>query len=173
MDAVTPTPADLDARRLRTAVAAVVRRFQLAARADLACCGMTVAQAAALESLARRDGMTPGELGRELGISPSTVTRNVDRLIERGLVRRERSPGDGRSSRVLLTPGGRDAAAAVDRIEQAFAADILDHLRQAGSIDIVQSLERLMVAVQAATERCCSGAFEDLAEGCCSFERTP
>jgi len=163
---------DLDARRLRTAIAAIVRRFQLASRADLACCGMTVAQAATLESLDRRCGMTLGELARELGISPSTVTRNVDRLVERGLVRRERHPGDRRSFRVVLTSGGREAAAAVDGVEQAFAADILEHLRRSGRTDVVDSLERLVAAVRAATDGCCPGDPSDRTDTCCSNEGT-
>jgi DNA-binding MarR family transcriptional regulator len=162
---------DAEARRLRTVIAAIVRRFQLAARADLACCGMTVSQAATLESLDRQGGMTLGELGRELGIAPSTVTRNIDRLVERGLVRRERSPGDRRSSRAVLTPDGRVAAAAIDRVEQQFATDILERLQRSESTDVVETLERLMVAVQSATERCCAGAFDDLADTYCSIGR--
>jgi DNA-binding MarR family transcriptional regulator len=116
--------------------------------------------------------MTLGELGRELGISPSTVTRNVDRLTERGLVRREPSPHDRRSSRVVLTPDGREAAAIVDHVEQEFAADILGRLRQVGSTDVVGTVERLVAAVQAATERCCSGAFEGLVDPDRVDERT-
>ena len=37
--------------RLRSAIRALVRRFGVAERADVACCGVTVAQAAALEAL--------------------------------------------------------------------------------------------------------------------------
>jgi len=173
MKATTPPDGDLEATRLRTAIAAIVRRFQLAARADLACCGMTVAQAATLEALALRDGMTLGQLGREMGISPSTVTRNVDRLVERGLVRRVPLRDDRRSSYAELTATGRDAARAVDRMEQEFAAEILEHLRASGTTDVVDTLERLMTAVQAATERCCPGAFENLTNTQIAGERYP
>ena len=43
-----PTP---DPARLRAAIRALVRRFAVSERADVACCGVTVAQAAALEAL--------------------------------------------------------------------------------------------------------------------------
>jgi len=46
------------ARRLLENIRALVRRFSLAERADMSCCGMTVAQAATLE--AQRSGPTVG-----------------------------------------------------------------------------------------------------------------
>ena len=68
-----------DAARLLAGIRALVRRFSLSERADVECCGMTVAQAATLETLA--DGpMRLGDLGRRLGIQPSTLTRNLSRL---------------------------------------------------------------------------------------------
>ena len=59
-------PSDDLALRLTDAIRALVRRFSLAERADIACCGMTVAQAATLEALAG-GGLRLGELGRRLG----------------------------------------------------------------------------------------------------------
>ena len=43
-----------DPARLRAAIRALVRRFGVSERADVACCGVTVAQAAALEALGDR-----------------------------------------------------------------------------------------------------------------------
>ncbi|MBD3853868.1 MAG: MarR family transcriptional regulator, partial [Acidobacteria bacterium] len=89
------------APRLLEAIRALVRRFSLAERADMSCCGMTVAQAATLEAL-KDSSLRLTELGRLLGITPSTLTRNLARLEERGLVVREADPVDGRAQRVLL-----------------------------------------------------------------------
>ncbi len=52
----------------------------------MSCCGVTVAQAAALEALSGHGPMRLKELGQRLGIAPSTLTRNLERLIEAGLV---------------------------------------------------------------------------------------
>ena len=69
------TTSDADAKRLRMAIRALVRRFQLAERADVSCCGLTVAQAATLDALADGDELRLGDLGRRLGIAPSTLSR--------------------------------------------------------------------------------------------------
>jgi DNA-binding MarR family transcriptional regulator len=150
------------ARRLRDAIAALVRRFQLAERADVACCGMTIAQAATLETLRATGTVGLGDLGRALGISPSTLTRNLDRLASRGLVERVTDPEDRRAARVELTTAGHAAADQIEHTEHLFACDILDRLSAAGADHAVETLEQLLEAVRGATERCCPGAFDHL-----------
>jgi arsenite methyltransferase len=152
---------DLQARRLRAIIRAIVRRFSLAERADMSCCGMTVAQAATLDALAD-DGMRMSDLGKRLGIAPSTLTRNLSRLEERGLIRKERDPCDGRAQRVVLTVAGIDAAKTVSRQEETFARSVLDRLPQGSAADAMANLENLLCAVRAATEACCPGAYDHL-----------
>lgn len=154
-----------DARALLSAVRALVRRFSISERADVACCGVTVAQAATLEAL-RADGpMRLGSLGRRLGITPSTLTRNVDRLERSRLVTRVPDPEDQRASRLGLTASGRKAAAALERQEEAFAQQVLDRLPAERRPAVVTVLAELLGAVRDATEACCPGAFDHLMRG--------
>ncbi|MBS1882426.1 MAG: MarR family transcriptional regulator [Actinobacteria bacterium] len=48
-----------------------------------------------------------GELNRRVLLSQPALSRMVDRLVERGLVRRERDAGDGRGVLLSLTTTGR------------------------------------------------------------------
>lgn len=150
-----------DAQRLLMAIRALVRRFALSERADVACCGMTVAQAATLEALQSGE-LRIVDLGRRLGISPSTLSRNLDRLEERRLVRRRADDQDGRAFVVTLTKAGRAAASDVAKGEVEFAQSIVDRLPTASRHDMVDKLERLLIAVRDATESCCPGAFDHL-----------
>lgn len=159
MDATVP-----DAARLRALVGALVRRFQVAERADVACCGTTVAQAAALSALAGGP-LRLGELASRLGIAPSTLTRNLDRLEERGLVVRAPDPGDGRAARVALTADGRAAAGAVESSELAFASSILELLPPGRAAEVLDALAELLAAVRDATRTCCPGAYDHLMTG--------
>jgi DNA-binding MarR family transcriptional regulator len=147
--------------RLLESIRALVRRFSLAERADISCCGMTVAQAATLEAL--KDGsLRLSELGHRLGITPSTLTRNLARLEERGLVVRETDPDDGRAQKALLSPTGRAAADEVRRQEEAFAGSVLNHLPTESVTDTLTALDQLLTAIRAATENCCPGAYDHL-----------
>ena len=154
-----------DPARLLAAIRALVRRFAVSERADVACCGVTVAQAAALEALGAEGPMRLGDLGRSLGITPSTLSRNLARLEASGLVAREADPGDARSARVGLSTRGRRAARAVAAQEEAFARQVLERIPAARRAVVVESLGDLLAAVRAATEECCPGAFDHLVPG--------
>jgi DNA-binding MarR family transcriptional regulator len=83
------------------------------------------------------DGVRPVELHRRVLLSQPALSRMVDRLVERGLVRRCPDPADGRGVRLSLTTAGRAAqrevghrhARSVARsVGAALTADELSHL---------------------------------------------
>jgi DNA-binding MarR family transcriptional regulator len=153
------------ARELLQGIQGLVRRFSVAERADVGCCGVTVAQGAALGALLAEGPLRLGALGRRLGIAPSTLTRNVERLEAGGLVRREADEDDARSFRIRLTPEGGKAARAIERHEVAFARQVLARLPAERREAVSEAFRDLLVAVREATESCCPGAFEHLMEG--------
>jgi len=169
--------AEGDAQKLRTAVRALVRRFSVSERADVACCGLTVAQAAALEALQREGSLRLSDLGRRLGVVPSTLTRNLSRLESAGLVVREPDARDARAARVTLTEAGRKASERAEKQEEAFARSVLALVPRDRREAVVEALGDLLAAVRQATEACCPGAFDHLMEdfprdrvppeGCC------
>jgi DNA-binding MarR family transcriptional regulator len=151
-----------EGRRLLTGVRALVRRFAVSERADVQCCGMTVAQAATLEALEEGGAMRLGALGRRLGITASTLTRNVGRLESAGLVEKIGESEDARAVRVDLTEAGRRAAERLWRQEEAFAEAVLAALPRGRRRAALDGLADLLGAVRQATEACCPGAFDHL-----------
>jgi DNA-binding MarR family transcriptional regulator len=156
-----PDP-DPDAARLRAAIRGLVRRFSISERADMSCCGVTVAQAAALEALLGHGPMRLSELGRRLGIAPSTLTRNLERLLDGGLVERLPDSKDARAGRVCLTTAGRRAAVGVQGREEDFARQVLDRISGERREVVLEAMGELLAAVRGATEACCPGAYDHL-----------
>jgi DNA-binding MarR family transcriptional regulator len=93
-----------------------------------------------------RLGRSPGrrlrmsDLAAQTALSTSGITRIIDRLESRGLVRREACPGDRRSFLAVLTDAGIDllhghVPAVIDTIERSFTGTLtpeqLDALRTA------------------------------------------
>jgi DNA-binding MarR family transcriptional regulator len=72
-------------------------------------------QMRALLHLTVAEGLTMGELAREIGISYAGATQVIDQLVELGLVERERSAEDRRVVRLRLTERARP------EMEQALA----------------------------------------------------
>lgn len=71
-------------------------------------------------------GLLAGEIGERLIARSPDVTRLIDRLEKRGLVRRRRDPQDRRAVRVGITPAGRDTLdclnAAASSIHEPFSS---------------------------------------------------
>lgn len=68
---------------------------------------ITTAQWAVLMQVASRSGDTASALCKCTGCDTGSMTRMLDRLEEKGLIRRERSTADRRVVQLLLTDAGR------------------------------------------------------------------
>ena len=161
-----------EALSLLKSIRALVRRFSVSERADVSCCGMTVAQAATLEVLKMEGAVRLSALRRRLGITPSTLTRNLQRLEERGLIARSADPEDARAAIAALTPAGDKTAAELEEQEIISAAGLLKSLPPERRGPVVQALEDLLEAIREATESCCPGAFDHLMSSEGSEERS-
>lgn len=71
--------------------------------------GMSLAEYEVLSFLSESPGerMRMSELAQQVLISPSALTRRLDRLVQRGWVARERCPSDARGAFAVLTREGR------------------------------------------------------------------
>lgn len=67
--------------------------------------------------------LSPGQLMAQTLVTSGTMTNRVDRLEERGLVRRHQDPADARSFRVQITAAGRKCvdSALSDLVEREHA----------------------------------------------------
>jgi DNA-binding MarR family transcriptional regulator len=112
-DQSSPAPlpdAGIDVARLRVAIARLSRRLR---KHDLA--GLTQTQLAALSTVDKAGPLRLGDLAAAERIAPSTLTRLVSALEERGYVRRCAVPEDARASTVAITEPGH---AVLERIRQ-------------------------------------------------------
>ena len=74
-------------------------------------------QASILDHLDEREPLTLLDLARHMGVTPSTMSLHVERLVRGGYVSRMRANEDGRRLRLLLTPAGvrvREAKSVLD-----------------------------------------------------------
>jgi DNA-binding MarR family transcriptional regulator len=129
-EAAADPPAE-DAERLRRAFSGVVRALGLL-RPDTTPCGeaISVSEAHAIGELA--DGpLVHGELARRLRLEKSTVSRLVDQLEVRRIVRRTPHRTDRRRVLVSLTPSGRRRAARLAAARAELFGTLLSRLAPA------------------------------------------
>ena len=102
--------------------------------------GLTITQMRVLFILRGNAGLTAGALSDRLGVTPPTVTRIIDRLVENDLVRREVDRQDRRCVRHDLSQEG---LAAIAKIERAGRALMMESLQRLSPVE----LERLVAAL--------------------------
>lgn len=93
-------------------------------------------QASILDHLDEHEPLTLLDLARHMGVTPSTMSLHVERLVRRRYISRLRSAEDGRRLRLLITPAGirvREAKSVLDPARvRALLARLSPEERQAG-----------------------------------------
>jgi DNA-binding MarR family transcriptional regulator len=71
-----------------------------------------------IAALYERPGLRMSDIAQAACLPPATLTRHMDRLVDRAVVARRIDPHDKRSAIVALSVRGADLAARLHRIEQ-------------------------------------------------------
>jgi len=143
---------DLDVEGIVDRIGGLNRRFKNALGETLAEYELTPEDWHVLTPLRLHHGdrtSSPGSLASELELSSGAMTSRLDRLEQRGYLRRLPDPADRRSVLVELTDEGRaawDAAAEVQARKEAFFASALTKREQRTLNDL---LRKLMLAFEA------------------------
>lgn len=114
------------------------------ADAQLAAHDVTYVQYLPLYKLMRCECNTVASLSRDLEIDPGAMTRALDRLQAKGLVRRERSTQDRRVVHLELTDEGRAVAAKVPGVLAEVLNGHLSDFNQGEWQQMLQFLQRML-----------------------------
>ncbi len=122
--------------------------FQRASDANIRGMGLTPPQFDIVVTLGNTPGMSFKELGSRTLITKGTLTGVVDRLQARGLVERQASQTDGRSTRVRLTAEGERVFREVFEPHLAFLAPAFESLPECGRKELEKRLRQLREALE-------------------------
>src|SRR6187455_140572 len=103
----------------------------------------TLTEGRVLFELAHRDAPTASALVSELGLDAGYLSRLLQRLQRRRLVKRTRSPNDGRESHIALTATGRAAFRQLDRASDALVEQLLATLDDVGQQRLVEAIRTI------------------------------
>jgi DNA-binding MarR family transcriptional regulator len=127
------------ATRLRQVVAAADAYRQTVGKA----LGLGTSETTILIHLLHEGPRTPSALSRRVGVTPATITAQLDRLELAGHVVRRANPRDRRSLLIDLTPRGRAVAEAVWEV---FSRDVTDGLGETDA-GLAEDLDRILEQV--------------------------
>lgn len=130
----------------------IAQAIDTRSRQLLAECGLSAPQIGTLRELARTGGCSPSELADALHLSPQTMAGILQRLEQRGLVGRERDPGDKRSFIVQLTTEGQKAAASAPPLLRDEFTSQLEKLPAWEQSQMLATLQRIAHMMHAEDE---------------------
>ena len=87
--------------------------------------------------------LTPKRLGRALALTAPNLTLLLDRLVQRDLVRRERSLTDRRSQHIVLTDAGRVLAVQSAAAAPGMERELLARLSPAERLMLIELLRKV------------------------------
>ncbi len=111
--------------------------------------GLTMTQLRVLFLLRTEDGASAGAMAESLKVTPSTLTRIVDRLVRQGLIRRETDDGDRRLVRHYLSASGASTVGELERSGRARMNVVIDRLSAPQLERLVAALADLTAALDA------------------------
>ena len=106
-------------------------------------------QASILDHLDEMDPTQPGELARHMGVTASTMSIAIGRLVRQGYVRSRRDPDDRRCVLLTLTPEGVRLKSEKSVLDPARCARVLGRL---GPAERSAALEGLALLAEASLE---------------------
>jgi DNA-binding MarR family transcriptional regulator len=141
---------ETEAAALQQQMVALVRAFGLH-QPDQTPCGqpVPVAEAHALQELARAEPLAQRELAAWLRLEKSTVSRLVAQLEGKGWIVRDRSSADARVLLLRLTAAGHKVAEQLAAARQARFAALLAAIPEAQRAEVVAALATLVGAIDA------------------------
>ena len=131
----------IDAARLRVAVLRLSRRLR---KHDLA--GLTPSQLSTLSCVGKTGPVRLGDLAAAERIAPSTLTRLVNVLEDRGYLLRKPAPEDARAYLVTLTDSGNDVLGRIRDEATSMLADMV--LYDAPGQTSIAALEAALPALE-------------------------
>jgi DNA-binding MarR family transcriptional regulator len=122
---------DPQVERIVGAISRLNRRMNTAYDRQLQSLGLTNAEWEVLKELVVSGApyrLSPGELARQLGLTPAAMTHRIDRMVADGLVTRSRDDQNRVRVNVELTPEGRDKWLETMRMAAVFEEELLSDL---------------------------------------------
>lgn len=123
---------------------------------DEVCCdGLSQRQCAILRTLVAQEGARLSDLAAQSGITPSAMTRVLEKLEARGLVERVRgAQADGRAAIVRITAAGRRTRRELDKLMRERTNHIVGSIPAKQRKQVLEALQLLNGAMESAG--CCA-----------------
>ncbi|WNR42828.1 MarR family winged helix-turn-helix transcriptional regulator [Paenibacillus roseipurpureus] len=140
---------------VREVLQLLVRRFGLLQKDGAQCCGVSVVQSHILYELFKSPNISLNELSEILSIDTSTLSRQVQQLVENDLINRLPDPKDRRYVVLSLTETGENQYHDIAKTMEEYVLGIFQHVPPERKEQVLESLQILSDAMSQ-SPNCCT-----------------
>ena len=94
------------------------------------------------------DGKNQKELKENLGVDKATISRSICSLIEKGFLKKRKSPADGRVNLIYLTENAFDIKKEINTIYQQWFQEFSSEIEEKEAEQVLETLEKMYKIVQ-------------------------
>jgi DNA-binding MarR family transcriptional regulator len=145
-------PQHVDIREL---LQLLVRRFGILQKDGAQCCGITVIQSHILYELHKRPNISLNDLSQILAVDTSTLSRQVQNLVESDYVNRIPDPKDRRYVLLSLTEKGERQYKEISQQMEQYVQSIMKFIPIEKREQVLESLDLLSNAISQ-SDNCCT-----------------
>jgi DNA-binding MarR family transcriptional regulator len=132
----------------------ITRLYTALQQRTATCCGIqSLTRCQMLTTLGRESPLTLADLSRRLGADKGWLSRNVDELVQDGLVSKQPRATDRRAIELTLTAQGQEQVAALNAELAAQSVRLLGHVPQEEQAGVLRALELLAAALEAESQK--------------------
>lgn len=132
----------------------LVRRFGLLQKDGAQCCGVSVVQSHILYELQKRPNISLNELADLLSIDTSTLSRQIQQLVETELVNRLPDPKDRRYVVLSLTAKGEEQQKEIAAYMERYMYQIFSQIPEEKHDQVLESLQLINEAMRHSADCC-------------------
>lgn len=133
---------------LRELLRILVRNLGILEKSDASCCGVTIAQCHAIVEIGRIKKISLIELADLLGLDKSTMSRNINNLVEAGLVKRDIDLENRRYITIQLTDQGTKVFKSIEANMYKYYTSIFKSIPEGKRDQVLESLEILVKSLK-------------------------
>lgn len=117
------------------------------------CCGISASQWQVIWEIGSVKEISLRELAALLHLDNSTMSRNINNLVEQDLVQRDADTTDRRYIKIKLTPKGTDFYRRMDHMMDKYYGTVLQSIPAEKRVQVIDSLSLILKALQ--ENKCC------------------
>lgn len=135
------------AHELRELIRSLERKLGILEENEFSCCNISITQCHALVEIGRAKKMSLNELADLLNLEDSTMSRTVNILVTKELVRRDINQEDRRYITIMLTDQGQKLFENIETNMGNYYSDIFSRIPKEKQELVLESLNILLSAV--------------------------